>query len=348
MKKIPLKRKKKQIEHVKHARITNETVAEHREKILAGGRKFKYPHQYVKHKLVINAILISLAVLILAMIAGWWQLYKTHDTSEFIYRVTRVLPLPVASVDGRAAQYSDYLMRYRSHELYLRRTGQIGLNASDDKKQLDFFKQRVLDGLEKDVYAEKLAANEGVSVTDKDVDKVIDAGRNTVTGRISQEVYDASTRDTFGYSPDEYRHIIRQSLLREAVTYKIDKDADAVQQKVAAAIKDLKANQSLEKVAADLKAQGEAVEYGASGPVSPNNQDGGLTTTSLKLEVGAVSSVTKAKSTAEERYYFYFLRRLPVATGKVSYEYIRVPLSTFDSMFNQLKKQNKITEYISI
>lgn len=348
MKKIPLKRKKKQIEHVKHARITNETVAEHREKILAGGRKFKYPHQYVRHKLVINAILISFAVLILAMLVGWWQLYKAQDTSEFMYRVTRVLPLPVASVDGQAAQYSDYLMRYRSHELYLRRTGQIGLNASDDKKQLDFFKRRVLDGLEKDVYAEKLARDLGVTVSKGDVDKVIDDGRNTVTGRISQEVYDASTRDTFGYDPSEYRHIIRQSLLREAVTYKIDKKAGGVQQKVFERVKDLKATQSLEKIAAELKVQGETVEYGASGPVSPNNQDGGLTTASLKLQVGSISSATKAKSTAEDRYYFYFLRRLPVATGKVSYEYIRIPLTTFDDMFGQLKKQQKIAEYISI
>lgn len=348
MKKIPLKRKKKQIEHVKQARITNETVAEHREKILAGGRKFKYPHQYVRHKLVINAILISFAVLILAAVAGWWQLYKAQDTSEFMYRVARVLPLPVASVDGQSAQYSDYLMRYRSHELYLRRTGQIGLNASDDKKQLDFFKRRVLDGLEKDVYAEKLAHAQGVTISNEDVDKVIDAGRNTVTGRISQEVYDASTRDTFGYSPDEYRHIIRQSLLREAVTYKIDKSAAGVQQQVFSSIKDLKPTQSLEKIAASLKAQGQAVEYGVSGPVSPNNQDGGLTTTTSTLKVGQISSVTKAKSTAEERYYFYFLRRLPVAAGKVNYEYIRVPLTTFDNMFSQLKKQHKITEYISI
>ena len=39
-------------------RITNDTVAEHREKVLAGGRKLKYPLQYTKRKLVRNTILI--------------------------------------------------------------------------------------------------------------------------------------------------------------------------------------------------------------------------------------------------------------------------------------------------
>jgi hypothetical protein len=77
-------------------RITTETVAQHREQILAGGRKFKYPIQYAKHKLVINAILISIAALAALVFVGWWQLYPSQNTSEFMYRVTKFIPLPVA------------------------------------------------------------------------------------------------------------------------------------------------------------------------------------------------------------------------------------------------------------
>ena len=49
----------------------DETVAEHRERILAGGRKFKYPVQYARHRLVINAILVTLAALVLLAVIGW-------------------------------------------------------------------------------------------------------------------------------------------------------------------------------------------------------------------------------------------------------------------------------------
>ena len=56
MKKIKLKRSKKQPAPAA-SRITNETIAEHREQILAGGRRFKYPIQYTKHKLIINTAL---------------------------------------------------------------------------------------------------------------------------------------------------------------------------------------------------------------------------------------------------------------------------------------------------
>ena len=69
MKKIKLKRSKKQPAPAA-SRITNETIAEHREQILAGGRRFKYPIQYTKHKLIINTVLISMASIILLLVAG--------------------------------------------------------------------------------------------------------------------------------------------------------------------------------------------------------------------------------------------------------------------------------------
>src|SRR6478736_4302488 len=44
--------------------ITNETVAEHREDVLKGARKYKYPLQHSKHRIVVY----STGLLILAVI----------------------------------------------------------------------------------------------------------------------------------------------------------------------------------------------------------------------------------------------------------------------------------------
>ena len=101
------------------ARITTETIAEHRERILAGGRRFKYPVQYARHRLVFNAILIGIAVIVLFVAFIGWRLYYAQDTSEFMYRVTKIVPLPVAQVEGQPVLYSDYLMKYRSSVHYL-------------------------------------------------------------------------------------------------------------------------------------------------------------------------------------------------------------------------------------
>ena len=344
MKTIKLKKRKQQAAETSTARITNETVAEHRERILAGGRKFKYPHQYVRHKLVINTILIGLVTVLLVTAAGWFALYKAQNTSEFMYRVTRVLPVPVADVDGEAVRYSDYLMRYRSQEMWFYNRGQLGPSKEDDKRQLDFFKRQVLDGLEKDMYAQKRARQLNVSVSDKEVQGVVDNNRHTATGEISQEVYDASTKDTLGYSPDEYRHIIKQSLLRQKVAFVVDTEANKLQQAVADALSKRKAKDSLQDIVQRFKKQEAGVEYGASGLVPKNNQDGGLSQEAGKLRNGQISGVVK--STTGDGYYF--VQRLSGDDRQISYQYIKIPLTVFDQQFVSVQKQHKIHEYISI
>ena len=80
MKKI-FKKKPKQKKELP-TRITNDTVAEHREHVLAGGRKLKYPVQYTRSALVRNTIIIS-AVALVALVAGVWaQLYVFKDTGD--------------------------------------------------------------------------------------------------------------------------------------------------------------------------------------------------------------------------------------------------------------------------
>lgn len=104
-----------------------EKVEERREEVLAQGRKFKYPMQYAKHKVIINTIVVALVAIVLMVIAGWALLYKVQDTSDMIYRLTQVVPVPVAKVAGQDVRYSDYLMIYRSNlETAERQGGQLG------------------------------------------------------------------------------------------------------------------------------------------------------------------------------------------------------------------------------
>lgn len=343
MKKLRLKKNKsKKHDSAAHGRITNETVAEHRERIIAGGKKFKYPHQYLRHKLVINAIIIAVLTLLVIVVVGWWQLYVAQNTSNFMYRTTRVIPVPIASVDGEAARYSDYLMRYRSQELWLKNQGQLGLSSADGKRQLDYIKRTVLDGVELDTYAAKRAKELSITITDKDIDAVIDQNRNTSTGRISQEVYDSSTKATLGYSPDEYRYIIRQSLIRQRVAYEVDTKARQTATLVQAELK--KASPNLQVIVEQLAAQGNKIEFGASGLVPKNNQDGGLSQAALKLKDGQISDLTT--STTADGYYF--VQRTTATDRQISYQFIKIPLTVFAENFATLKKQQKIVEYIKL
>lgn len=342
MKKLPFKKRERANKAIP-ARITNETVAEHRERILAGGRRFKYPMQYARHKLVFNTIIVTLVTLVLLVVIGWWQLYLVQNNSSFFYRVTRVLPLPVASVDGENVRYSSYLMYLNSSTHYLQQSEQVNLSSEDGKRQLDYYKRKNMDNAIADAYATKLAREMNISISDKDVDDTVSQQLNTSNGRISQETYDASTLNVLGWAPDEYRLAIKNKLLLKAVSYAIDDDAKAKADQAAVLVKAKKPN--FGKIAAKLGGTGDAkVTVGVSGMVPLANSDGGLSAAAAKLEKGQTSGVIK--TTTGDGYYFVQL--LEKSASQINYQYIRIPLTAFDERLASLKKQSKVHEYISV
>jgi hypothetical protein len=344
MKKLLSKFRKKDTEV--SSRITNETVAEHRERILAGGRRFKYPIQYARHRLVINAIVISIAAIILLGVVGWWQLYHAQNTSTFVYNVTRVIPLPVASVDGQPVLYSDYLMRYRSAIHNLQQQGQINLNSDDGKRQVAYHKEESMQAAIKGAYGTKLARELNLTVTDEELDAYLKSQRQSSDGEISQRTYDASILDILGWSPDEYRHVLRGELLRQKVAFSIDTTALKQSESVAAQLKSSPSSfQAI--VEAVNKADGSSLLYGAPGLVPKTNQDGGLAEAASKLQKGEISSVIKSTTISSGDAY-YFVRLLDSNTTQVSYEYILIPLNEFTNRIDGLQKANKVNQYISI
>jgi len=341
MKKLPFKRREKN--KGIPSRITNETVAEHRERILAGGRRFKYPMQYARHRLVFNTIIVTIVALILITVLGWQQLYIAQNTSSFFYRVTRVLPLPVASVDGESVRYSDYLMYFNSSAHYLQQSEQVNLQSEDGKRQLEWVKRKSMDNVIADGYAEKLARSLNISVTDSQIDKVIDEDRNTANGRISQETYDASALSVLGWAPDEYRKDTKSKLIRQEVSYAIDTPAKEKQTRAATLLQPKDAD--IDKVAIELGGDGSAkVTSGVSGLVPRANRDGGLSVAAAKLEAGQVSSAIK--TTTGDGYYF--VKLLEKNDTQVNYAFIKIPLTVFSHQLEKLKSDKKVHEYISI
>jgi parvulin-like peptidyl-prolyl isomerase len=325
------------------ARITTETIAEHRERILAGGRRFKYPVQYARHRLVINAIIISVAVIILMVALTWWQLYSVQNTSDLMYRVTRVLPLPVASIDGQSVRYSDYLMKYRSSVHYLQEKERLNLNTEDGKRQSDFVKQQAMDDSLADAYAAKLARDLDITVTDAELETFLKLQRNSSDGEVSETTYDAVILDYYGWSPEEYRQAMESKLLRQKVSYAVDKPAEATMNATAEA---LKSTADLRAVAEAVNADSanEQVTFGALGWVPKSNQDGGLASAAAGLQKGGVSQAIK--STTGDGYYF--IKLVDINDAQVNYEYIHIPLTEFTKQVADARGDNKVREFIDI
>jgi len=347
MKRPTLKKKAKQPVQPP-SRITNETVAEHREQILAGGRKFKYPHQYERHKLVFNVLIIILVTVVLAGLIIWWQLYPAQNTSTFFYRVTRILPVPVASVDGAQVRYSDYLMTLSGSKHYLEQSERLNLKSEDGKRQVEFMKRQALDGAIADTYAAKMAREKNVEVTDQEVTEVIEASLNTVSGKISQDIYDDSTYSTLGYTKDEYRQIIRRALVRQEVAYAVDAKASSAK-KAAETLLGANPKPALADVAKQLQDKGYSVQLGSTGSLVPKtNHDGGVTQQAAKLKTGEISSFFRSNDGSFERNGYYVVQLVESNDKQVSYNYIRIPLTVFNEKLKTLAKNKKINEYIDV
>jgi hypothetical protein len=335
--------KKKASDESVSSRITTENLDHHREKVLAGGRKFKYPIQYARYKLVFNTIIISVGTIILLTVIGWWQLYPEQNTSDFFYRVTRAISVPVASVDGRLVPYSDYLMKYLSSAFYLERQEQLDPKTEDGKKQLSYIKQQSMDYVIANAYATKIADNLKLSVSDTDVEAFIKS-QQADSGGQSDKAYESVIADYYNWSMDEYRYMVKNELLKKAVAYEVDKNASNLVDKansIIAADRSI----SLKSLADQLNLQPSAkVSYGNSGWVSKTNRDGGRSAIASKMNKNDLSSVVK--STTGDGYYF--IKLIDINDSQVNYDYISIPLSQFNNDLKGVIDSGKVQKYISL
>ena len=184
-------------------RITNETVAEHREDVLKGARKYKYPLQHSKHRIVIISTVLLAAAVVSFFVYATLALYKFQSTSAFTYRVTQVLPFPVARAGGHFVSYENYLFEVRRYEHYYQTQQQVDFTSKSGKDQLATYKPKAMDEVLQAAYVKQLAAKNHVSVTAADVNAELDALR-AQNQSSNQELADVTSK-FFGWTLDDLK-----------------------------------------------------------------------------------------------------------------------------------------------
>lgn len=317
-----------------------EKVEERRDEVLARGRKFKYPMQYAKHKLVINTVIVAVVAIVLMIVAGWAMLYKLQDTGNMIYRVTQIIPVPVAEVAGEKVRYSDYLMIYRSNlEASEKQSGQLGEGEDADLVR-DGYKQAALASAIEYAYALKLGKEMGIEVTDEEIDQAFDEHRKVGGVERSEEVFLKIIRDNFGMNRKEYRRMLYLTMMKAKVSQAVDQTAQDLTAQAEQLIGEKAGN--LFEVAAAL---GEAVQYEETGGLVDNmNVDGGRSNMAMTLEPGATSG--RFLSANGDGYYFVKLNEK--TDTQVNYASLKIDFTEFDAQVEALYKDGEVKEYIKI
>jgi len=333
--KVPFARKKKLSRQVSSA-----TIEDHREEVLSKGRKFRYPFQYARHKLMINTIIIGLVAVGFLMGFGWLMLYQFQSTSDVLYRFTKVIPVPVADVDGESVRFSDYLMIFKSSMTALESQEGPLSNSDEDNVTRTQYQRRALDNAIEFTHALRLARELGIEVTREQIEEA-EREHRTVDGvERSEESFAKIIRVNFGLSVQEYERLLMLSLSRRAVAVEIDKEAARVAGEVEALLQ-----KNGGKFGATAEALGEAVVYEETGElVSIMNLDGGRAGVAAELKVGEWSN----RFLSRNGDGYYFVKLLAKEEGQVRYVSIQVPFGEFARVMQGLWDEGKITEFIEI
>ena len=315
-----------------------EKVEERREDVLARGRKFKYPLQWTKHRVVVNTILIAVVTLAILVTSGWLALYQFGDTSEMLFRVTKILPVPVANIDGESVKFSDYLMFYRSGITAVERQDGQSVTEGDIDILRAQYKRMALNSAEEYTYAAKLARELNITVTNEEIQNEFNRHLSIGGAERSEAGFMKIIEENFGLSREEYDRMIYLTLLKAKVETGIDTNAN----NLASQIENMLAENggSYSAVAAAL---GDAIEYQETGGmVSNQNIDGGRAAEAFKLEAGGQSG----KFVSMNGDGYYFVKLIGKTDTEVDFVSIKVPFTEFDKRIGELRENGGVVEYI--
>lgn len=323
--------------------ITNETVAEHREQVLKGARKYIYPLQHSKHRIVVISASLFIAVAVSLFAYGATALYKLQSTSTFVYRITQVVPFPVARVRGSMVSYESYLFELRHYIHYYETQQKLSFQTVEGKQQLANYKERALQHVVDDTYIKELARKNKVTVTNAEVDAQIAIVRNQNRLGTSNQVFEDVLRDFWGWSLNDFKRSLREQLLARKVVSKLDTGSHA---KVDAALKELNNGLSFAEAAKKYSVNPATKDVGGDYPVpidkSNRDIDARVTAAIFALKPGQYSGVIDTGYTLE-------IVRLNAMEGdKAKASHIQVNLADISTYLNPLKDKHKPRNYIKI
>lgn len=325
-------------------RITNETVAEHREKVLGSARKYIYPLEHSKHRIVLISLMLLAVAIVGFFVYMGLALYKFQSSSAFVYRVTQVLPFPVAKAGPRYVAYENYLFEIRRYEHYYQTQQRVDFGSDSGKQQLAAYKPQAMQEVIDAAYVKQLATERHVSISSREVNTELDAmkARNQLSGN-DQELADVVS-DFFGWSVSDLKRELRQELLAQKVAAVLD---SAAQAKARAALVQLQGG-------ADFTALAKQVSEDAATKDSGGEYtDKAITTASTdvppavvqalqKLQPGQYSAVVQAGSTLE------IVKLLGNTDGKIQAAHISFKVRDISDFVTPLKKANPPHYYIQV
>lgn len=324
-------------------RITNETVAEHREQVLGSARKYIYPLQHSKHRIVVITTGLILAAVVAFFTYSAIALYKLQTTSTFIYRVTQVVPFPVARSGGQFISYENYLFELRHYVHYFEQQQKIDFNSETGKAQLEEYKHQALKKVIDDAYVKRLADQHHITVSNQEVETEIDLVRSQNRLGGGGKVFEDVLKDYWGWSVDDFKRSLRQQLLAQKVAATLD---TATNDRAKAALAEIKNGADFgavaQKYSDDSSTKDNGGDFGFE--IDKANRDLSAQTTAalFKLQPGQVSEIINIG------YALEIVKTTENTGERVKGAHIVFNFKNIDGYINDLKEKQPVRQYLKL
>jgi parvulin-like peptidyl-prolyl isomerase len=149
-------------------------------------------------------------------------LYRYNSTSQFLYKVTSVIPFPIARVDGHFVSYNNYLFEIQHYIHYYQTEQGVNFNSTSGKEQLLNYEQQALNKVITDSYINQLASKDHVTVSSDQVNNQINVVRaQNRLGNNQAELADV-LKTYYGWSINDFKRELKTQLLAQDLVSKLD------------------------------------------------------------------------------------------------------------------------------
>lgn len=322
-------------------RITNETVAEHREEVLSSARKYIYPLQHSAHRVVIISVSLLVIVIVAFFTYCLLALYKFQSSSGFIYRITQVIPFPVAKAGPRFVSYENYLFELRHYMHYYETQQRVDFSGESGQQQLADFRKRAMERVIDYAYVKELAEKHKVSVSDRELEDMITLVRNQNRLGSSDQVFADVLKEFWGWSVNDFKRELKQQMLAQKVVETLD---TATRARANEAYSRLTTGEDFATVAKqysqDMLTKDNGGDYGFSISQTDRDLPPQVIDQLFRLKPGEVSSIISTDTSLE------ILKNREMDGTKVRAAHIMFTFKPINDYIDPLRKDSKPVQLI--
>lgn len=281
-------------------KINQATINEHREHVLSNARKYIYPLAHTRKRIVGISLSIFITFLILFSVYVYIELYQLNSTSQFMYAVTKIVPLPVAKVNNQFVSYNSYLFQLRRYMHYYETQQNVNFSTKSGKTQLKHYMQLSMNTAIDNTLVKHLAQQEGIVVSQNQAEAELNLLKSQNRLGADQAEFNTVLSQFWGWNQQDFLRELTDEIITSEVLAKLNVSATNIATTVLAKLSNkIPFSQLANQYSDDKSTSQNGGLY--NGYITPNDPNISLLITQelFKLRVGQYSGIINTGSTLE-------------------------------------------------